>query len=199
LETARKLWTRNEIADVSIQSIATEANVALQTIYNVFGPLDVLVVKVLEFGFKKRDLEIERAEFDNGVDACVGALEITSRHVIAEAPLYRRLIRRTPAALAGGVSFDQARGGHQLNAIRRAMVEGLISTDCRPEVVAQSIAASYTGHLVAWALGAVQDQDLTAAGRFVGLSALAAVATPVHAPAILDSAAAALRQCGARE
>ncbi len=175
---AAELWRRHGVESVQIAQISEAAEVATQTVYNLFGGLDALVFAVIEALLDRLDVALAAAPMETGVDRSLRCVRVSADMFCSESELYRQLVVRIPKAMFDGAHYVRDSAQIQIAAIRAAQVEGDLDAAVSPEALGRQIFIGYMGALYAWACGGLEDAAFRRAAELAALLPLTSCATP---------------------
>ena len=161
-----------------LQLIAQEAEVAPQTIYNLIGAHDAIILAVIDELLDRLNVALKELNEAEGIDTSIEAVKIAAGLFIADLALYRKIVIRIPAAMFSGVRSRRNSIQIQIDAIRSAQTRGAIMSEADAAAIGQNIFFGYMGALYAWASCSIGDEAFVRAVEFSTLSALASFATP---------------------
>lgn len=181
---AADLWRRHGVDNVQIVQISEAAEVATQTVYNLFGGLDGLVFAVIEALLDRLDVALAAAPPERGVERSLRCVRVSADMFCSETELYRQLVVRIPKAMFDGAHYARDSAQIQIAAIRTAQAEGDLDAAVAPEALGRQIFVSYMGALYAWACGGLDNAAFCRAAELAALLPLAATASDGARPGL---------------
>ena len=165
---------------VSTERIARRAGVATATVYNLIGPREQLLGALLSDLFDQLGARIRPMD---GGDPFVFAEAVVTQSVLlfCEDPVvWRHVVHEISGSIAVHV-FQHVSSRPvdlQVRAMREAMSQGRLLTDCDPVAAARQIFASYNGALFLWAGGFIDNDEFMRQARYGLWTVIAALGAP---------------------
>lgn len=180
---AANLWREHGIANVSLNQIATAAEVAPQTVYNLIGGLDAITFAVIKLTLERLDAALGESSA-SGIELALESARMSAELYTGDAKLYRQLLVRIPRMLFDGTHLGRDVAQIPILAVTQAQARGEISPNVDPDELGRAIYASYLGALYEWACGDSGDADFLRTAEIAMLAPLAACATDAARPAL---------------
>jgi len=182
LDAALALLRSNDIREVTIEQIATLAEVSSPTVYNLVGTREQLLVALVDRiseDLAERLALADGALADPIATARRGVEESVSAFV-RESAAYRQIVRALgDLAFSGSrLTFDPAQ--LHVGAMRRARELGILRPDLDPEALGRQSLLSYSAALVAWAAGDLDDDGFAVAAHHGLVTVVAAASSDAH-------------------
>lgn len=186
VEATLDLARTRSLAEVSIELIAAEAEVAPATVYNLIGSRDHLIHACIDRVVDQLvDALVLIDPATDPLAAAVAIVEQSSEAFIADGHAYRQIIATIGNAGSGSMlAIDPAQ--LQIAAMRAAQLQGILRTDIDPVALGRQISLSYNGSLLAWARRLLTDDGLRLATIHGLWTALAAAASDEHRSDFLE-------------
>lgn len=181
IAAAADLWREHGMDSVSLNQIATRAEVAPQTIYNLIGGLDAIGFAVIQLALERMDAALGKTSA-TGVELALASARICVGLYTADARLYRQVLVRVPKALFDGTHLGRDTADNAIRAMIEARKAGEILGDVDPERLGRTIYVNYLGALYDWACGDSGDADFLRAAEVAVLAPAAACATEATRP-----------------
>lgn len=174
------------LAEVSIERIAADAEVAPATVYNLVGSRDLLLLACVDRVVERLvDALVRIDPTDDPVAAATAIVEQSSEAFIADGHAFRQIIGALRESWETGSALAVDPAQLQIAAMRAAQRQGLLLDDVDPAAVGRQIYLSYNGALFAWAALLLTDDGLRLAVRHGLWTALAAFGSDTHRPEFL--------------
>lgn len=179
---ARNLISSGGIGAFSMRKLADEAQLSVNTLYNLVGGRDEILLAVLQDCMDELDRTLEReSPIEDPIERCHAIVELACRTTIAEPHLSRALIR----VRLGDVSreFPEATllpeqgAAMQSRAIEEAIAQGLLRDSLDPGILGAAIYRGWEAAAELWALGRVDAAGFRVRALYALYLALLAVAT----------------------
>ena len=180
---AGTLWREHGIEHVSLNQIATAAEVAPQTIYNLIGGLDAIGFAVISQALARLDAALSTSSA-TGIDLALDSARISVALYTWDAALFRQLLVRIPRALLEGTHLGRDVAQIPILAAAQAQAAGEIAAAIDPDRLGRAIYTGYLGALYEWACGDTDDATFLKAAEIAVLTPLAACATETARPAL---------------
>jgi len=180
---AAGLWRDKGFENVALSQIATAAEVAPQTVYNLIGGLDAIGFAVIKQALERLDVALA-ATSAAGVELALEAARLSSELYIADARLYRQLLVRIPRMLFQGTHLGRDVAQITIQAVMGAQAAGHITPDADPDRLGRAIYTAYLGALQDWACGDSDDATFRRTSQIAVLGPLCACATEAIRPAL---------------
>jgi AcrR family transcriptional regulator len=187
LDATLELLRSHPLAEVSIERIAADAEVAPATVYNLIGSREELLVACVNRVVEQLvDALIRIDPTDDPIAAATAVVEQSSEAFITDGHAFRQIVGslRDVAGTGSVLAIDPAQ--LQIAAMRSAQQHGLLRDDIDPAAVGRQIYLSYNGALFAWAALRLTDDGFRLAVRHGLWTALAAFASDAHRPDFLQ-------------
>ena len=194
IDAALELLRTIPLSELSVEQIATLAEVAPATVYNLVGTRDQLLVACVDRlveGLEDALLSIDLTS--DPIAATFLVVEVSSEAFIADGAAFRKIVRAVNGLASEGTTIAVDPGQFEIAAMRAAHEKGILRDDVDPAATGRQISLSYNGALFAWSAGLLTDDGFRAAVRHGLWSALAGSAAANHREGFLDQ----LRRAGA--
>jgi AcrR family transcriptional regulator len=195
LDAALTVLDNEPASNLTVDSIATIAELSPATVYNLIGGRDEIVRAVMVRIIEHSATEM-RAHSEAGhphLDALWMsrlAIEHRSTLLVARSDAYRRLVAHLGGLGAGSMVLKGSDGKKldapnvHIDSMRHAQKKGMIRRTLDPVVFGTLVANGYNGTLLRWASGGVKDMHLLPVGRLGLVSIAAAACTSAHRSAL---------------
>lgn len=181
LDSTLELLSTLPLAEVSIERIAVEADVAPATVYNLIGSKERLFLACVE---RVVDGLVEGlVAIDPTVDpiaAATAVVEMSNDAFIADGLAFRQIIGAVTSFTGADSRLRADPAQLQIAAMRGAQQRGVLRDDIDAAALGRQIYVSYNGALTAWARRHLTDDGLRFATRHGLWTALAAAASDAH-------------------
>jgi AcrR family transcriptional regulator len=187
LDATLELLRTFPLAEVSIERIAAQAEVAPATVYNLVGSRGELLLASVDRVVEQVVEALVRIDpADDPIAAAIAVVEQSSEAFIADGHAFRQIVGslRDVAGTGSVLAIDPAQ--LQIAAMRAAQQHGIVRSDIDPAAAGRQIYLSYNGALFAWAALRLTDDGFRLAVRHGLWTVLAAVASDTHRPDFLD-------------
>jgi AcrR family transcriptional regulator len=194
IDSALELLRTIPLSELSVEQIATLAEVSPATVYNLVGTRDQLLVACVDRLVES--LVEALLAMDMTSDPIASAflvVEISSEAFIADGAAFRQIVRAVNGLTSEGLDLAVDPAQFEIAAMRAAQEKGILRDDVNPVATGRQISLSYNGALFAWSAELLTDDGFRAAVRHGLWSALAGSATANYSEGFLDQ----LRRAGA--
>jgi AcrR family transcriptional regulator len=187
VEATLDLARTRSLADVSIELIAAQAEVAPATVYNLIGSRDLLLHACIDRVVDRLvDALVLIDPVTDPLRAAVAIVEQSVEAFVADRNAYRQIIATIGNAGTGSMlTIDPAQ--LQIAAMRAAQTHGILRDDIDPVALGRQISLSYNGALLAWARRLLTDDGLRLATLHGLWTALAAAASDTQRHDFLEN------------
>ena len=177
IAAAASLWREHGLDHVGLAEVAVAAEVSIQTVYNLIGGIDALKVAIIE-GLLDRLAQTVSNMSEVGVSRSLLQAKTSACLFMSDPALYKSLLVDIPRALFTGTHLSRVGSSFQRDALLEARRSGEIAIDIDIEALAWQIHLQFTGCLMAWACGTLDDTGFERAAELAVLAPLAACAVP---------------------
>jgi AcrR family transcriptional regulator len=195
LDAAIALFNDQQSDDVSTEQIAALAGVAPATVYNLIGTRDDLMHALIRRVVAQLADSVGSVDSSDPIATAELIVEQTVRAFVADSTAFRQVV-----ASAQRTAFERNDlvdpSEYQVAAMRQAQTLGFIRDDIDAAGLGRQIFLSYTGAIVQWSSGRLDDAGFLIAAMHGLFTVLAAAGTDEHREQFLKrlrSLAAALQ------
>ena len=190
LDAALALLRSNALQDVTIEQIASEAQVSPPTVYNLVGTrkqlLLALVDRVVQGLMEALSAPQAEAE-DDPIAAARLVVRQSAAAFVADGAAFRQIMRElrrfAGSGRGAGISFDPSQ--LQVTAMRRAQARGILRAELDPQALGRQIYLGWIAACLLWSSDGLSDRGFHVAAEHGLLSVLCAAATDAHRPGFL--------------
>jgi AcrR family transcriptional regulator len=203
LEGARNLISEGGITALSMRRLAQRAELAVTTLYNLFGSRNEILSALVEDAIDRMDTILEReAPLDDPLERCRAVITVSIRHLVDNQAIFRPMVVTSYQGLTDHHWQDRRTAERaadmQRVAIEAAMAKGLLTDALDAGILARQIYHGYELAHLQWAFGG-HDETVFEARALYGLYvALLGVATDTSRPRIMRELRRAERLLGGR-
>lgn len=189
LDAARRILLRDGLAGLSMRKLADEADLAVKTLYNLWGGRGSILAALVEDAMDRMDGALEReAPLDDPLERCRAVVTVSIREIVEDEAVFRPMVIASQENRAG----DDARQRDsttratrmQAVAIRAAIEQGLLRDLLDPEQLGRQIHHGYEMALLRWASGDLDEEGFRARALYGLYVALLGVASDAVRPSI---------------
>jgi AcrR family transcriptional regulator len=181
IAAASSLWRAQGIDKVSLSQIASVADVAPQTIYNLIGGLDAIALAVMNDALDRIEAVLAKTDA-TGVERALEASIVSARMYVNDARLYRQVLVRIPRVLFEGTHLGRDPAEIVIDAMVQAQAAGLVSPAVDSERLGRTIYSNYLGAIYDWACGDASDDAFLETSEVAVLAPVVACATDAARP-----------------
>jgi AcrR family transcriptional regulator len=161
-EATVALLMKDGLSSLTVAKIAEQARVSVATIYNLVGPLDVVISTLLAKMFGEfEEIRLESSQSEDPIDAIYRFVEATVEHWAAEPERHQAMLRAVfelniAQALSEPVIRVATRNQRAMTQlIDAARSSELLRDETRPERLAEQMLAGQTMLFQAWSVSLI--------------------------------------------
>lgn len=181
LDSTLDLLADTSLSDLTVEQIATHAELAPATIYNLVGSRDALLTACVNRLID--DLVDHLVQIDIDADPVAAAESIVQHSCdafIARGIAFQQIVASIGGIVRFGSGLEVDAGQLQIAAMTSAQQAGIIRPDINAAAVGRQIYLSYTGALHAWSSQQLSDVGFRCAALHGLWSAITAAASYEH-------------------
>ena len=204
LATARSIVAKRGYESLTMRELARASRVTVPTLYNLIGGKEAVLAAAVEERTARFVGAIEPREGQSPAARLLAVVGACTREVIGLPAYYRSLLHllyRAESASAVRTRVDRALGDELASALSAIASAGELVPWAEPTILLRSLRSQLGASALAWASGALADDDFSAAACYDACLTLLGVTT-ARSHAELERAAreaqASLRSTGAQ-
>jgi AcrR family transcriptional regulator len=176
-------------SEVANDRIAARADVATNTVLNLVGTRERILVALVERVLDDVAGDITGAHWPLDADPLTivrRVIDDSTARFLARSVAYRRVVAAIRVSAEHGKPFDLDPAQLQIAGMREAQLAGILDDRVPAETLGRQVYVSYLGAMMSWAGGDLTDDGFLAMARHGLLSVLAAYAVGRRREDLLD-------------
>jgi AcrR family transcriptional regulator len=185
LHAAAELLAREGLSGLSMRKLASQAEVSVATLYNLFAGREDILWTVVADRFAKLGCALAEVPQDLPIERMCAIVTATARHLESDERLGRPVVLAAMEHGPGPGAPALFVGAAFIDAIREAVASGLLTDDLDPDVLGGYMMLSYLQAMQGWARGFLSSNSFEAIVLYGLYQALLGAASAVHRPMFL--------------